>query len=290
MELNKILVPTDFSESADHATDQAVELAAKSGAGLELFSVVEPYGEPPANVMAVVRDYIDTLERDAMGRLAARAESLGEDDIDVHYSTSHHVTPFEAIADKVEGMKPDLVVMGTHGRRGFERLILGSVTEKVLRSVPVNVLTLSLDAAIVKRDQGFSRIMVPVDFSDFSKRAIDLAFSLVNGDGAVHAVHVVDTPIYPTFYPGPVALPTQTDPELTTKIRAHFASWLSGRDAELTIRDGDASHEILGVGDEIKPDLIVMGTRGLRGLSHVVLGSVTEKVVRQARVPVLAVH
>ena len=130
MRLKKILVPTDFSETADHATAQAVELAAKHGSRLELLHIVEPYGEPPPNMMAVVRDYMEKLEHDAEQKLASKAEAIRADGIDVRYSTSHHVSPFEAIADKVEGMEPDLVVMGTHGRRGFKRFILGSVGQR----------------------------------------------------------------------------------------------------------------------------------------------------------------
>jgi len=290
MRLKKILVPTDFSETADHALAQAVELAAQHGSRLELLHIVEPYGEPPPSMMAVVRDYMDELEHDAEQTLAAKAEAIRADGIDVRHSTSHHVSPFEAIAEKVEGMEPDLVVMGTHGRRGFKRLILGSVAEKILRSVPVNALTMSLEAPVVKRDRGFTRILVPVDFSDNSKRALDAAFSLLADDGTLHVVHIVESPIYPTFYPGPVVVPERADPEFTGKVREHLDRWLDGRKAELTIREGGPSHKILDVGGEIKPKLVVMGTRGLTGLSHVLLGSVTEQVVRRAPVPVLTVH
>ncbi len=289
MRLDKILVPTDFSNSADHATAQAVELAAQHRSLLELFHVVEPYGELPPNMMAVVRDYIEKAEHDAEATLAAKSEAIGTD-IDVRYSTSHQVSPFEAISQKVESMEPDLVVMGTHGRRGYERFVLGSVAEKILRAAPVDVLTLSLEAPLVKRDRGFTRVLVPVDFSEFSQRALDTAFSLLSEDGSLHVVHVVASPIYPTFYPGPVALPVQVDPELPDKIRAHLDRWLAGRKAELTIRDGDAFHEILALGEEIEADLVVMGTRGLRGLTHALLGRVTEKVVRRATIPVLTVH
>ena len=159
-----------------------------------------------------------------------------------------------------------------------------------MRSVPVNVLTLSVEAPLVKRERGFTRILVPVDFSDFSKRALNAALSLLADDGALHLVHVVASPVYPTFYPGPVAAPVHADPALTAKVREHLDRWLDGRNAELTVRDGDPSYEILDVGGDVKPELVVMGTRGLSGLSHVLLGSVTENVVRRAPVPVLTVH
>jgi len=240
--------------------------------------------------MAIVRDYMETLEQDAEEALASKAEAIRTEGVDVGYSKVHHVTPFEAIQEKVDVMKPQLVVMGTHGRRGFQRLILGSVAEKILRSVEVDVLTLSLESPVVKRDPGPTRILVPVDFSEHSKRAIEVAFSLLAGDGAMHVVHIVDTPIYPTFYPGPVAPPVQIDSNLTREVREHLDEWLSGREAELSLRDGDPFHGILDACGEIEPQLIVMGTRGLTGLSHLLLGSVTEKVVRRAPVPVLTVH
>jgi nucleotide-binding universal stress UspA family protein len=290
MQLKNILVPTDFSETAEHATGQAIELAAMHGARLELFHVVEPYGTPPPNMMEVVREYMEKLEREAESSLASRVELMREDDIDAHYSKVHHVAPIEAIADKVESLEPDLVVMGTHGHRGFQRLVLGSVAEKVLRTVPVSVLTMNVKASLVKRGTGFKQLVVPVDFSEFSKRALEAAFALVAEGGAVHVVHVVDTPIYPTFYPGPVVPPVGADPDLANNVREHLGRWLEGREAELSIRGGDPALEILDACGEAKPDLLVMGTRGLRGVSHVLLGSVTEKVVRRAEVPVLTVH
>jgi len=290
MRLKKILVPTDFSETAEHATAQAMELAAMHGSRIELFNVVEPYGAPPPNMMAVVREYMDSLEKEAEHSLASRVELMRSDGIDAHYSKSHHVSPIEAITDKAESLEPDLIVMGTHGRRGFQHLILGSVAEKVLRTVPTSVLTMSVNASLVKRDQGFAKIVVPVDFSESSKRALEAAYSLRAEGGTIHVIHVIDNPVYPTFYPGPVVPPVSGDPELESKIREHLGAWLDSRPAELVIRDGDPSHEILEFGSEVKPNLLVMGTRGLTGLSHVLLGSVTEKIVRRAPVPVLTVH
>lgn len=290
MHLETIAVPTDFSETADHATKQAVELAERHGARIELIHVVEPYGAPPPNMMAVVRDYLAELESEAQKTLVAKADAIREQGIEVRHWRPHHVAPIEGIADKIECLGPDLVVIGTHGRRGFQRFILGSVAERLLRSVAVNVLTLSKDAPLVKRDEGARRILVPIDFSEASKRALGAAFSLLADDGDVHVVHVVDSPIYPTFYPGPLAGAVRVDTRLSETVREHVATWLDGRSAEVVLREGDPSHEILETSAELKPDLVVMGTRGLRGLSHVLLGSVAERVVRRAPMPILTVH
>ena len=289
MRWNKILLPTDFSETADHAEAQAIALARQHHSQLELFHVVEPYAEPPPNTMAVVRDYMDQLEQQAEWTLASKAEHARASGVDVTYAKTHHVRPLAAIADKVASAEPDLLVIGTHGRRGFQRLVLGSVAERLLRSVPVNVLTLNLDAPLIGGNRDCARVLVPVDFSDHSSRALQAAFSLLAGDGVLHLVHVVHTPAHPAFYPNPFA-PSQTDATLTSDIRAHLDNWIGGRGAEPLIRIGDPAHEILEARTETEAELIVMGTRGLTGMSHLLLGSVTDKVVRRSPVAVLTVH
>ncbi len=290
MRLDKILVPTDFSETADHALDQAVALARRHGSEILLFHVVEPHAEPPPHMMAMVAEYIDHMHAAAVEALEAKSKDLRSASIDVRGDAVRHVAPTEAIRNMVEAYSPDLLILGTHGRRGFRRLVLGSVTESVLRSVPVDVLSLGLDAPSISADGAFRRILVPVDFSEPSKRALERALALAGADGQVHVVHVVHIPASPAFYPGPVFPPSGPDPSLDDKIHTHVDEWLGGKDASLDIRVGEASGGILDVCEERKPDLIVMGTRGLTGVNHFLLGSVAERVVRRASVPVMTVH
>jgi nucleotide-binding universal stress UspA family protein len=289
MHFNTILLPTDFSETADHAEAEATAIARRHRSRLELFHVVEPYGEPPQHMMAVVRDYLEKLEREAEETLASKAEAIRAAGIDVSYSKSHHVPPFEAIADKVTRTEPDLVVIGTHGRRGFQHLVLGSVAEKLLRSVPATVLTVSVNTPPIGNDREFARILVPVDFSEPSSHALEAAFSLLADDGVLYLMHVVHTPAHPSFYPNPFA-PSQADAQLTSDIRMHLTNWIGGRRAEPLIRIGDPARQILEAREETETELIVMGTRGLTGLTHLLIGSVTDKVVRRSQVAVLTVH
>ena len=284
MRMTAILVPTDFSETAEHATAQAVELARRHGSKIHLFHVVEPYGEPPPNMMATVRDYIDRLEKDAATALSERTEALSAMDVTVSASTAHHVAPYEAIASQAEAMSADLIVMGTHGRRGLRRMFMGSVAEKVLRHVPISVLTLNLDAPILK-GKSFTRIVVPVDFSDFSRRALDAAKSWIADDGLIQVVHVIASPAYPGFYP---TLPASR--ALIEKAREELSAWVEGSRAEIEIREGLPADQILAACREQHSELVVMGNRGLTGLEHVLLGSVTGHVVREAQLPVLVVH
>lgn len=290
MRLEKILVPTDLSKTAEHALEQAQVLARRSEAELRLLHVVEPYGEPPPHMAAVVSEFIDNVVRSATDRLTAKVEDLKADGMQATSAVARHVAPSEAIADAVESYEPDLVVIGTHGRRGFRRFFLGSVAEKVLRTVPVPVLSVGLDAPPFDVGRGPSRALVPVDFSETSRRALDLAFDLVGEDGHVHVVHVVHLPTMPAFYPAPAVAAIAPTSGLDDRVNAHLDRWLDGRDASLDIRVGQAAGGILDVCEERRPDLVVMGNRGLTGVEHVLMGSVADRVVRRASVPVLTTH
>lgn len=290
MRIQSILAPTDFSETANHAVEQAVELSIRTRARLHLYHVVEPLAEESAGVVAAVRDYLESLEADAQKSLALKVEVLRGNDIDVHFSTARAVSPFEAIGAKVEELQPDLLVMGTHGRTGLERLLLGSVTEKTLRHVRVNVLSLGPTTTLVRSDRVFERILVPVDFSEPSRRAFAAAHELLVPGGEIVAVHVVASPIHPSFYAGGVTRLFQLDPEMPDRIRKSLSEWLEGKTEDLEVREGDVFAELMDVAATRDSQLLVMGTKGLTGLEHLLMGSVTERVVRRAKLPVLTVH
>jgi nucleotide-binding universal stress UspA family protein len=290
MVIERILVPTDFSETANHALEQAAELAMRTRAKLDLFHVVEPRSEEFPGVVRALSDYLEVLEADADKSLALKVEVLRGNGVDVRYKTARGVSPFDGIAARVSEVEPDLIVMGTHGRSGIGRLLMGSVTEKVLRHVAGNLLTLSPRAPIVRSGRAFERILVPVDFSEFSKRAVRLASSLLLPGGELEIAHVVASPIHPSFYAAGITRLFQLDPEMPERIRKSLVEWVEGRAARVHVREGDVSTEILDVASSGESQLLVMGTRGLTGLDHLLMGSVTERVVRHASLPVLAVH
>lgn len=290
MSIESILVPTDFSETANHAVEQALELALRTRAKLHLFHVIEPKVEGSTGVAGSLRDYLQTLEADAEQSLALKVEVLRGHEIDVRYSTASQVSPFDGVARRVEEIRPDLLVMGTHGRTGLDRLVMGSVTEKVLRHVAVNVLTLNKKSSVVRAAHAFERILVPVDFSDFSRRALAAAQALRVEGGRIRVVHVVASPIHPSLYAGGITRLFQLDPGMPGRIGGNLESWLEGARAEIDVREGDVFTELMDVAEENGSQLIVMGTRGLTGLDHLLMGSVTEKVVRRSSIPVLTVH
>jgi nucleotide-binding universal stress UspA family protein len=141
---------------------------------------------------------------------------------------------------------------------------------------------------------GFTRILVPVDFSESSLRALEAAQSLASGSGAeLHLFHsqqinfAVSSPYAP-------ALPVYYFEDLTRAAADHLHNWrLEHCHSELTVKEHlselPAANEILNLADELSADLIVMGTRGLTGIKHLLLGSVAERVIQRAGCPVLTI-
>jgi nucleotide-binding universal stress UspA family protein len=142
-----ILVPTDFSETAERALDYAVALAAKVGARIHVLNVIgiPSFGVPELG-LAVTTTMIDSLVRDnqaALDRLAEQRRgqtTFGE----VMLRTGD---PRDLILQAAEEVHADLIVMGTHGRRGVSRALLGSVAEMIVRTAPCPVLTVRAKAA-----------------------------------------------------------------------------------------------------------------------------------------------
>jgi nucleotide-binding universal stress UspA family protein len=137
-----ILVPTDGSDTAEAAVDHAIDLATRYDATLHTLYVVE---EPPTDEGAApdVLDALETTGKRAIQRAVDRARTA---DIGTVEGQVAEGPPHKAIVDYVAAEGIDLVVMGTHGRTGLDRMLIGSVAEKVVRTAPVPVLTVSLEA------------------------------------------------------------------------------------------------------------------------------------------------
>ncbi|WP_135303446.1 universal stress protein [Haloarcula amylovorans] len=281
---DQLAVPTDGSEVADAAVSAAIALADSFGARLHVIHVLE-MGELPPGFEDEDADEFAQVGSEATTAAAERAAEAG-----VEATTSVIVggAPIhQGILDYVETHDIDCLVMGTYGRTGLDRFVLGSVTERTLRESPVPVLTVHEESTVTSP---FERILVPTDGSDgariASDRAIDLALAT---DAALHVVHVVD----------PYLLDTQVDPSQLldaledvgeqaveeVETRATEAGVSTVKTELLT---GNPHRAIVDYADEHDVDCIVMGTHGRTGLERYILGSVTERVVRLADVPVLS--
>jgi len=140
-----ILVPTDGSTASTTAVEHAIDLASHYDATLHVLYVVDVTGYSALEVGAdVVANALEEEGEDAVGDVIGSAEAM---EIDTR-SMIQHGTPHRAITDYATAEAVDLVVMGTHGRTGVGRFLLGSVTERVVRTSPVPVLTVRGDEAM----------------------------------------------------------------------------------------------------------------------------------------------
>ncbi|MFB6122594.1 MAG: universal stress protein [Haloferacaceae archaeon] len=136
-----ILVPTDGSDCSQRAVEEAVRLATAFDAALHTLYVVDSELTGSEGGGAVVFDELEAEGRRILDDVVDRAEDAGVDTVEASVATG---VPHRSILDYCEAHDVDLLVMGTHGRTGLERTLIGSVTEKVVRTTDVPVLTVSL--------------------------------------------------------------------------------------------------------------------------------------------------
>jgi nucleotide-binding universal stress UspA family protein len=223
----------------------------------------------------------------------ARSEQAVRVPVDVVVGEGQVAT---AILEQSDALGADLLVMGTHGRSGFERWLLGSVTEKVLRKAKCPVLSVPPAApdAVPSDPVLFKRLLCPVDFSPSSANALKYALSLVReAEAGLTVVHVLELP--PDIHgEGPLDL-GEYRRAYEEEARRRLAKVLpeaadtAGR-VQTVIATGKSYREILRLAADQRADLIVMGVQGRGAVDRWFFGSTTEHVVRQATCPVLTLR
>jgi nucleotide-binding universal stress UspA family protein len=300
IEIRRILCPTDLSDVAPRAFDHALALARFHQAEVELAYVSEPL--LPGPFAPASYPPWAALDPAVRGRLQSALEALaapaGEGGVPVRFAVYEGGVVAE-ILGRARAWPADLVVMGTHGRGGFERWVLGSVTEKVLRKAPCPVLTVPPPAGGL-RPSGpvlFRAIVCPVDFSEASLAALRHALRLAEESRAeITVLHVLDFLVedepgariagfdVPEFRR---YLEKDARERLRGVVPAEARDWCRPREE---VSGGRPWGEILRVAEERQADLVVMGVRGRNPVDIVLFGSTTQHVVRGARCPVLVVH
>ncbi len=288
---SRILVATDFSTTADAAETLAFRLARSLRAKLHVVHVRVILEDP---LMAEERqleiaELVASSDHERETALAEGRTDVEEIDVETHLVRS--ISAAEAITELASDQSCDLVVMGTHGRRGIKHFLLGSVAENVVRSVKMPVLTVRPDCRLF--DESPTRILVAHDFSDQSARAVQVAGAWAARFGSeITLLHVVEPVVYPEFY----SINVVSD-DVMTRLRDRATEALDDSSEELlgalatdtSVVIGRAANTILSEAKSGGFDLVVMGTRGLSGLEQLVLGSVAEAVLRQCPVPLLTV-
>jgi len=281
-----ILVPFDGSEGAAEVLHHASEIAHWADATLELLYVADTTRDSVTVVEGRTVDALEQRGEDVVDEAAKTLDTLG-----VAYDTDVvQGNPAPTIVDYAERYDQDLIVMPTHGREGLSRYLVGSVTEKVVRlsSVPVLTVRMQPDETLVFP---YEDVLVPTDGSAAATYAADHVLSLAASlDATVHVLSVVDDSVLGLDVRSAASgeeserAATEAVEEVVSKAEARGVT-----DAVGSVEHGSPVEAILDYIDSNDVHMVGLGTTGRTGTDRILLGSVAEKTVRAAPVPVMTV-
>ena len=294
LEIKLILCPVDFSEFSIRAYHYALSLAEHYRAKLVAQHIVELSRYPYAEYVATQGDYQEfsrVLREGGKERLQEFMKKHTHDEVQPELAV-HEGVAADSILLFAQERKMDLIVMGTHGRRGFDRLVLGSVTDRVMRTAPCPVLAISKlprdSSAPVeerRRVHRLSRILFCTDFSEASERALNYAISATaEYDAELTLLHVLEEVPGPAKTEEAIATAThQLDKLIPQEERKTFK-------IRRAVRMGKPYMQIIQFVVEAQIDMVTMGVSGRGALDRAVFGSTTYRVMQLGPCPVLAVH
>jgi len=282
---DRICFPTDGSDAAESALDAAIAVASAHDATLHVLYVADTNQPSLANIEGQVRDVLESEGEKVVDEAADRARRAGVD-------TETAVVqggPSRTILDYVDDREIDLVVMGTRGQRNVQRLILGSVTERVVRNSPVPVLVVPPESAVTYPPES---VLVGTDGSAGADEAVDEAIGIATAaDGTLHVLSVLESTL--------LGIDVRSASAAEERERRDEAELESARErateaglesVETAIEEGDVVGTLNDYAADHGIDLLVVGTHGRTGIDRRLLGSVTEDLLRTADVPVLSVR
>ncbi len=299
LNIKNILFPTDYSKCAAQALEHALYLAKYYNARLHIIHAIVLHQEDPRNPERYppnpkeLHERLNNIVREGMDNdLQAYIEGFKEEVISMEelrgFSAADLILKYAKVRDI------DLIVMGTHGRRGLGYMFLGSIAQEVVRVAPCPIYTVR-ESEKPLSPKNKKVILSPVDFSDNSKAAVSIAREAADLYGAkLELLHVVENRLYSAYnvFGEKTILQLQQDivDESQKRMKQIFDE-STGPDigVEFKVVTGHIVSEILEYARCNNVDLIVIATHGLTGLKHFLLGSIAEKVIRRAPCPVLTV-
>lgn len=281
-----ILLPFDGSEGAAEVLHHASEIAHWADATIHVLYVADTTRD---SVTVVEGETVDVLVRQGEDVVDEAAKTL--DTLGVSYDTDVvQGNPAPTIVEYAERYDQDLVVMPSHGREGMSRYLIGSVSEKVVRLSSVPVLTVRMQPD-EKLTFPYENVLIPTDGSTAATYAaghlVELAASL---DATVHVLSVVDDTALGLDVRSTIS--GKENEEAATDAVETVVSEAESRGVTNTVRHiehGTPVEEILECIESNDVHVVGMGTTGRRGTDRILLGSVAEKTVRSAPVPVMTV-
>ncbi len=305
--LKKILIPHDFSICSSRVLDYGIELAVKTASQLH-FLYVNIYHEPSLldktseiPEAEQLREKLDGDIYESLQRQGLKVSSLEG----TRYVIMEHYAAAPAIVQYCAEHDIDLVIIGTHGRRGMERSLrqaeggrnlsyyhLGSVTEEVVHTAPCSVFTLREQAMQGPFAEQLQKITVPIDFSDQTLDSLLIARQMAAAyEAALEVVHVVEKWEYLPYYGDDNTLVfegEEVEQKALERMHEVYDRAEGPRvDVDFVVRNGHPVHEILAHTEESGSDLIVIASHGLRSTSWKPgVGGTVEQLVRAAPCPV----
>jgi nucleotide-binding universal stress UspA family protein len=300
MSIQRVVCPIDFSDFSKRAFEHALAIATWYGARVKVLYVHHVPSSAASLIPGVPLEPVQALVltpedyQQLLREVEAFVRGPGTTGVPVEYRVSQGDAATEILA---EARAADLLVMGTHGRTGFEHLVLGSVTEKVLRKTACPLLTIprASAGAAAAAPSRVHHILVGVDFSAPSLRALSFALSLAKEAGArVTLLHAIDLPEHPALF---LNRPDGTNPvravEEATESRLRSAASDAVRrqiHVDERVVTGRPYRELLRLAADRHAGLIVVGAHGNDAIQGMFVGSTAQHLVRQAECPVLTIR
>ncbi|MBW8297973.1 MAG: universal stress protein [Hydrogenophaga sp.] len=281
--MKHIMVATDFSERSDRALRRATLLARQSGASITLLTAVDE--DRPRRLVEEEKREAEVLLRE----MSATVRSVDGVPCEARVVLAE---PSQAIVQAASEAGPDLLVIGPHRRQLFRDIFVGTTAERTIRNAPCPVLMVNATPA-----GAYRHVLLTTDLSDGSWDAVTSYSKLQLADRLPHSMlYVFDAPMLRLAMTSDL---TEREKRLYIEDEWRKASialsnfitsiQLEQVDSLLRYQETTANDEILAAAAEIPADLVVLATHGRRGLEKLLLGSVTEKVLRDSDVDVLAV-
>ena len=294
MEIKLIHCPIDFSEFSVRAYHHALSLAEHYRSKLVVQHVVELWRHPSASFAAsasLYNEFCQSLRGSGTEQLQEFVKNHTHNEVQPELVVDEGMAP-DSILSFAQAHKSDLIVMGTHGRRGFDRLMLGSVTDRVIRMAPCPVVAVreaTHDSIAAGEERHhihrLDRILACIDFSEDSERALSYAISAREEyDAELTLLHVLHEIPGPAKTEAAIARATE---QLDKLIPAESRKTLKIKTA---VRIGKPYREIITLALEAQTDMVTMGVRGRGALDLGVFGSTTYRVMQLGPCPVLTAH
>jgi nucleotide-binding universal stress UspA family protein len=278
----KILVAYDGSASARSALIAAGKVAEEENSWLKVVAVVPVYkGDLELAGVSQIKETIAGPGKKILSEAKTQAEEIG-----LHILTDlEQGEPYERIVHIADDEKCDLIVMGRRGISHLERELMGGVTARVIGHTKRDVLVVPEGASLA-----WNRILVSTDGSPKSEAAVDLALRVAKAHSSKLTVMTV---VYTNdeF----LALAPSMVTEMVTKAKAMIdmiqqKAEDAGVETAGVVKEGEPYKAITTLAGKIQADVIIMGSHGRRGLSKILMGSVTERTIGYSPCPVLIRH